>query len=70
MSSDDFQKGDHVAWNTPQGETTGKVKRVVKKETKVGGTKLKGSAEDPVYLVESDKSGKEAGHKGGALKKD
>jgi hypothetical protein len=65
----DLKKGDKVEWNTSQGKTHGTVEKKVTKETKVGGTTLKGSKEDPVYLVKSDKSGKEAGHKADALKK-
>ncbi|WP_375460364.1 DUF2945 domain-containing protein [uncultured Enterovirga sp.] len=61
--------GDKVTWDTPQGETHGKV---VKKETgttKAGGHTAKASKEEPQYRVKSDKSGKEAVHKPDALKK-
>lgn len=67
--ADDFKQGDKVQWNTSQGRTEGEVQRKVTEETKVGGTTLKGSKDDPVYIVKSDKSGKEAGHKAGALDK-
>ncbi len=72
--SENLKKGDKVAWNTPQGETTGKVKKKLTSETRVGnkgqkGTKISASEDDPRYLVESDKSGKEAAHKPDALKK-
>lgn len=63
------KKGDRVEWNTSQGKTTGKVVDKAQKETKVGETKLKGSKDDPVYIVKSDKTGKKAGHKKDALKK-
>ena len=33
------------------------------------GTKVKGTKDDPRYVVESDKSGKQAAHRGDALKK-
>lgn len=65
----DLKSGDHVKWDTPQGETTGKV---VKKETgtaKAGGHTAKATKDDPQYRVKSDKSGKEAIHKPDALKK-
>jgi hypothetical protein len=64
-----FKKGDRVRWNTPQGATDG---TIVGKETgsvKLGRTELKGSKDDPVYIVESESSGKRAGHKAGALRK-
>ena len=62
-----LKKGDRVQWNTSQGKTTGRVEKIVKSKTKVGGTELKGTEADPVYVVKSDKTGKEAGHKEGAL---
>jgi hypothetical protein len=72
--ADDFKKGDRVKWSTPQGETTGKVVEKVTGEKRVGnsgqkGTKVKGSEDDPRYVVESEKSGKQAAHKADALKK-
>jgi hypothetical protein len=65
----DMSKGDKVRWNTPQGETTGKVVKVVTSDTKVKGQKLSASEDDPRVIVESDKSGKQAGHKPDSLKK-
>jgi hypothetical protein len=38
-------------------------------ETQVGGQKVNASEDDPRYLVESEKSGKEAAHKPDALSK-
>ena len=64
-----FESGDHVKWDTPQGETAG---TVVKKETgttKAGGHTAKATKEDPQYRVKSDKSGKEAVHKPEELRK-
>jgi hypothetical protein len=67
--SSDFKNGDKVRWNTPQGETHGVVIRKETTTVTVGGTKLKGSEEEPVYIVKSDKTGKEAGHKASGLKR-
>lgn len=69
-----LKKGDEVEWSTPQGKTRGKVKQKVTGEKRVGnegqkGTKVKGSKDDPRYVVVSEKSGKQAAHKAGALKK-
>lgn len=61
--------GDKVRWNTSQGETEGEVTERVTEETCVGGTRLKGSDDDPVYIVESAKTGKKAGHKANALRR-
>ncbi len=62
-----FSKGDHVTWNTPQGETHGTVvgKRV--KEFQLDGQKFKASDDEPYFVVESDKSGAKAAHKGSSL---
>jgi len=64
-----LSKGDKVEWNTSQGKTTGEVKKRVTSETKIKGHEVKASKDDPQYIVESDKSGNEAAHKPGALKK-
>ncbi len=72
--ADDLKQGDTVEWNTPQGKTRGTVKEKVTGEKRVGnkgqkGTKVKGSPDDPRYLVESEKSGKQAAHRRDALDK-
>ncbi len=69
-----LKKGDKVEWSTPQGETAGTVEKKITGEERVGnqgqkGTEVKGSKDDPRYLVESQKSGKQAAHKPGSLKK-
>lgn len=64
-----LKKGDRVEWNTPQGRTAGVVQKVVTKETKVRGTHLRASEEDPVYIVRSRRSGGVAGHKDFALRR-
>jgi hypothetical protein len=65
----EFKQGDKVEWNTPQGETRGTVKKKLTSNTEVGGQKISASEDDPRYLVESDKSGKEAAHKSDAISK-
>jgi hypothetical protein len=64
-----FKKGDKVAWDTPQGETHGVVERKLTSETHIKGHKAAATAEDPQYLVKSDKSGKEAAHKPDELRR-
>ena len=64
----EFEQGDRVKWNTPQGETYGKVKKRLTPSTEVGGQKVDAS-DDPRYLVESEKSGNEADHKPDSLNK-
>ena len=66
---DKFKKGDEVEWNTPQGKTGGTVKKKLTSETKIKDHKVAASEDNPEYLVESGKSGKEAAHKPESLKK-
>ena len=63
----EFKQGDKVEWNTPQGKTRGTVKKKLTSNTEVGGQKITASEDDRRYLVESEKSGKEAAHKPDAL---
>ena len=65
----EFEEGDRVEWNTPQGKTQGKVKKKLTSRTEVGGQTVAASEDHPRYLVESEKSGKEAAHKPVALTK-
>ena len=65
----DFEEGDRVEWNTPQGKTSGKIKKKLTSRTEVGGQTVAASEDDPRYLVESEKSGKQAAHKPDALEK-
>jgi hypothetical protein len=65
----EWKHGDKVEWNTPQGKTRGTVKKKLTSDTEVGGQKINASEDDPRYLVESEKSGKEAVHKPEALSK-
>lgn len=65
----EFERGDRVEWNTPQGKTRGKVKTKLTSSTQVGGQKINASEDDPRYLIESEKSGKESAHKPDSLSK-
>jgi hypothetical protein len=64
-----FKKGDKVEWDSHGSTAKGKVKKKITENTKAGGRKVKASKEEPQYLVESKKSGKEAVHKPDALRK-
>ena len=64
-----LKTGDRVQWNTPQGKTTGKVKKKFTAPKKIKGHVAKASKQNPEYLVQSDKSGKQAVHKPGELRK-
>lgn len=65
----EWKKGDKVAWDTPQGETHGTVEKKLTSETHIKGHKVAASPDNPEYLVQSDKSGKEAAHRPDALRK-
>jgi hypothetical protein len=64
-----FKQGDAVEWNTSQGPTTGTVRKKLTRPTDIEGHHVAASRDNPEYLVTSDKSGKVAAHKPGALKK-
>lgn len=64
-----LRPGEEVTWNTSQGETRGHVIKRTTKTGKIKGHTVAASADNPEYIVESDKSGKRAAHKRSALKK-
>jgi hypothetical protein len=63
------RKGDHVAWETSQGETRGVVEKKLTAPLDIKGHHVAASNGNPEFLVKSDKSGKEAAHKAEALRK-
>ena len=65
----DLSTGDRVSWNTPQGRTTGTVVEQKTKDFTHDGQHFTASADEPAYIVESEKSGSTAAHKGSALRK-
>ena len=69
MAKDEFSKGDEVSWSSHGSETTGTVEKKITEDTEAAGRTVRASSDDPQYLVESDKSGREAVHKPSALKK-
>ena len=67
--ADKLKTGDKVEWETSQGKTSGTVKKKLTEPTDVKGHHVAASADNPQYLVESEKTGAEAAHKPEALKK-
>jgi Hypervirulence associated proteins TUDOR domain len=65
----EFKKGDKVEWNSHGSKAVGEVEEEITSDTKAGGRQVRASKDDPQYLVKSEKSGGEAVHKPGALKK-
>lgn len=69
MTDKSLKPGDAVSWQTPQGPTTGTVKRKLTKPTAVKGHRVAAAPDEPQYLVESDATGAQAAHKPAALRK-
>ncbi len=69
MSDEKLSKGDEVEWKSHGGTAEGKVEKKITSDTHAAKRDVKASEDDPQYLVKSEKSGGEAVHKPGALKK-
>ena len=61
--------GDKVTWETSQGETTGEVVSKVTRRTRIKGHVVAASADEPQFIVKSDKTGAPAAHKPEALRR-
>ena len=68
--TDRFSQGDHVAWNSHGSTAEGTVEREITEDTEASGRTVRASPDDPQYEVRSDKSGRTAVHKPGALHQD
>lgn len=66
---DRWQPGERVTWQTAQGETEGKVVKKLTSRTSIKGHTVDASKDEPQYLVESEKTGKQAAHKPESLSK-
>jgi len=69
IMSKKLQPGDRVEWETSQGKTRGKVKEKITTGRTIKGHKVAASQKCPQFLVVSERSGKPASHKPGALRK-
>ena len=67
--SKELRKGDRVSWNTSQGRTQGSVVERRTSDFQFAGQHFTASADEPAYIVESEKSGDRAAHKGSALRR-
>ena len=66
----DFEKGDRVSWKSHASTAEGEVEEKITEDTEAAGRTVRASSEDPQYTVRSEKSGRDAVHKPGALKKE
>ena len=62
-----LRQGDQVSWNTPQGETTGRIVERRTSDFQLDGQQFRASDDEPAFIVESDKTGARAAHKESAL---
>lgn len=69
MPEDDLRKGDKVTWRSHGQSVVGRVKKKIAERTRAAGRTVDASSDDPQYEVESDKTGRSAVHKPGALRK-
>lgn len=63
-----LKKGSKVSWNTSQGQTSGKTVEKKTSDFTFDGQKFKPTDDDPYWIVESEKTGKQAAHKESTLK--
>ena len=68
--SDELAEGDHVRWKSHGGTAEGTVERKITSDTEASGRTVRASEDDPQYEVKSEKSGRTAVHKPGALHED
>ena len=69
MADDEnFKKGDDVTWKSHGQNVHGTVEQKITERTEAAGRTVDASKDDPQYKVKSDKTGREAVHKPGALK--
>lgn len=64
-----LSKGDRVSWATSQGRTQGTVVERRTKDFQHDGQRFTASDDEPAYIVESEKTGATAAHKGSALRR-
>lgn len=67
--SKQLKKGDKVSWKSSQGTIEGEVQKKVTRPMEIKGHHVSATADNPEYVVKSDKTGAIAAHKAGALKK-
>ena len=65
-----LKKGDQVSWKSTQGTIEGKVQKKVTSPTEIKGHHVAASADNPEYIVKSNKTGAIAAHKPGISKEE
>lgn len=65
--ADELKKGEQVSWSSHGNKVEGTVEKKITSDTEEAGRTVRASREDPQYEVTSDKTGRAAVHKPGAL---
>jgi hypothetical protein len=68
--SENLRKGDDVTWSSHGQTVHGTVEKKITGRTSEAGRTVDASPEEPQYKVKSDKTGRDAVHKPGALHRD
>lgn len=69
MSEKSFRNGDKVAWKSHGEIVGGSVGEKITRDTRAAGRTVRASKDQPQYLVRSAKTGADAVHKPGALRR-
>ncbi len=69
LMSKQLKKGDKVSWQSSQGKIEGTVQKKVTEPMDIKGHHVAASADNPEFVVKSNKTGQTAAHKPGSLKK-
>ncbi len=64
-----LSKGDRVHWTSSNGDVEGTVEKKLTSPIEIKGHHVAASPDHPEYLVKSAKTGAEAAHKPGSLKR-
>ena len=65
-----LENGDQVTWSSHGQTVHGEVKEKITRKTESAGRTVNASEDEPQYKVRSAKTGRDAVHKPGALKRD
>ena len=66
----ELEDGDQVSWSSHGHTVHGEVEQKITRKTEAAGRTVAASEDEPQYKVKSAKTGREAVHKPGALKRD
>ena len=66
--SESVKVGDRVSWGTPQGRTQGRVVERKTSDFQLAKQQWRASEDEPMFVVESEKTGSRAAHEPSALR--